>query len=56
MVSTGFSIYGRIDLYIIQNGPFTGRQYRDEILINISVPYYASIEYNIILMGDNCRP
>ena len=56
MVYAGISIDGCIDLHVIQNGALTGRQYRDEILSPIVVPYAAAIGDNIISMDDNCRP
>ncbi|GFV52646.1 transposable element Tcb2 transposase [Trichonephila clavipes] len=56
LVYGGISIDGRTDLYIIRDGPLTARQYRDEILRPIVVPYAAAIGDDIILMDDNCRP
>ncbi|GFU11882.1 transposable element Tcb2 transposase [Trichonephila clavipes] len=44
------------NLYIIRDGPLTARQYRDEILRPIVVPYAAAIGDDFILMDDNCRP
>ncbi|GFU36704.1 transposable element Tcb2 transposase [Trichonephila clavipes] len=55
LVYGGISIDGRIDLYIIRDGPLTAHRYRDEILRHIVVPYAAAIGDDIILM-DNCRP
>ncbi|GFX11035.1 transposable element Tcb2 transposase [Trichonephila clavipes] len=52
----GISIDGRTDLYIIRDGPLTTRQYRDEILRPIAVPYAAAIGDDFILMDDNCWP
>ncbi|GFU66741.1 transposable element Tcb2 transposase [Trichonephila clavipes] len=52
----GISIDGRIDLYIIRDGPLTARRYRDEILRPIVVLYAAAIGDDFILMDDNCRP
>ncbi|GFU47890.1 transposable element Tcb2 transposase [Trichonephila clavipes] len=52
----GISIDGRTDLYIIRDGPLTARQYRDEILRPIVVPYAAAIGDDFILMDENCRP
>ncbi|GFW32734.1 transposable element Tcb2 transposase [Trichonephila clavipes] len=52
----GISIDGRLDLYIIRDGPLTARRYRDEILRPIVVPYAAAIGDDFILMDDNCRP
>ncbi|GFV55325.1 transposable element Tcb2 transposase [Trichonephila clavipes] len=46
----------RTDLYIIQDGHLTARQYRDEILRPIVVPYAAAIGDDFLLMDDNCRP
>ncbi|GFW81538.1 transposable element Tcb1 transposase [Trichonephila clavipes] len=60
--SGGVLVYGyisidrRTDLYIIRDGPLTARQYRDEILGPIVVPYAAAIGDDFILMDDNCRP
>ncbi|GFX07062.1 transposable element Tcb2 transposase [Trichonephila clavipes] len=56
LVYGGISIDGRIDLYIIRDGPLTARRYRDEILRPIVVPYAAAIGDDFILMDDNCRP
>ncbi|GFW29828.1 transposable element Tcb2 transposase [Trichonephila clavipes] len=56
LVSGGYSIDGRTDLYTIQDGPLTARRYRDEILRHIVVPYAAAIGDDFILMDDNCRP
>ncbi|GFW27805.1 transposable element Tcb1 transposase [Trichonephila clavipes] len=56
LVYGGISIDGRTDLYIIRDGPLTARQYRDEILRPIVVPYAAAIGDDFILMDDNCRP
>ncbi|GFU48285.1 transposable element Tcb2 transposase [Trichonephila clavipes] len=56
LVYGGISIDGRTDLYIIRGGPLTARQYRDEILRPIVVPYAAAIGDDFILMDDNCRP
>ncbi|GFU65037.1 transposable element Tcb2 transposase [Trichonephila clavipes] len=52
----GISIDGRLDLYIIRNGPLTSRRYREEILRPIVVPYAAAIEDDFILMDNNYRP
>ncbi|GFW86388.1 transposable element Tcb2 transposase [Trichonephila clavipes] len=52
----GISIDGRTDLYIIRDGHLTARQYKDEILRPIVVPYAAAIGDYFILMYDNCRP
>ncbi|GFT98186.1 transposable element Tcb2 transposase [Trichonephila clavipes] len=56
LVYGGISIDGCTDLYIIRDGHLTARQYRDEILRPIVVPYAAAIEDDFILMDDNCRP
>ncbi|GFW57015.1 transposable element Tcb2 transposase [Trichonephila clavipes] len=56
LVYGGISIDGRTDLYIIRDGHLTARQYRDEILRPIVVPYAAAIGDDFILMDDNCRP
>ncbi|GFY00659.1 transposable element Tcb2 transposase [Trichonephila clavipes] len=56
LVYGGISIDGRTDLYIIRDGPLTSRQYRDEILRPIVVPYAAAIGDDFIVMDDNCRP
>ncbi|GFW19132.1 transposable element Tcb2 transposase [Trichonephila clavipes] len=56
LVYGGISIDGRIDLYIIRDGPLTARRYRDEIFRPIVVPYAAAIIDDLILMDDNCRP
>ncbi|GFV38329.1 transposable element Tcb2 transposase [Trichonephila clavipes] len=56
LVYGGISIDGRIDLYIIRDGPLTARRYRDEILRPIVVPYAAAIGDDFILMDDNSRP
>ncbi|GFY34376.1 transposable element Tcb2 transposase [Trichonephila clavipes] len=56
LVYGGVSIDGRIDLYIIRDGPLTARRYRDKILRPIVVPYDAAIGDDFILMDDNCRP
>ncbi|GFV23608.1 transposable element Tcb2 transposase [Trichonephila clavipes] len=56
LVYGGIYIDGRTDLYIIRDGPLTARQYRNEILRHILVPDAAAIEYDFILMNDNCRP
>ncbi|GFT03404.1 transposable element Tcb2 transposase [Trichonephila clavipes] len=56
LVYGGISIDGRTDPYIIRDGPPTVRQYRDEILRPIVVPYAAAIGDDFILMDDNCRP
>ncbi|GFT42077.1 transposable element Tcb2 transposase [Trichonephila clavipes] len=55
LVYGGISIGGRIDLYIIRDGPLTARRYRDEILRPIVVPYAAAVADDFILMDDNCR-
>ncbi|GFX89655.1 transposable element Tcb2 transposase [Trichonephila clavipes] len=55
LVYGGISIDGRIDLYIIRDGPLTARRYMDEILKPIIVPYAAAIGDDFILMDDNCR-
>ncbi|GFU22414.1 transposable element Tcb2 transposase [Trichonephila clavipes] len=55
LVYGGISIDGRIDLYIIRDGPLTARRYRDEIHRPIVVPYAAAIGNDFILMDDNCR-
>ncbi|GFS65708.1 transposable element Tcb2 transposase [Trichonephila clavipes] len=47
---------GRTYLYIIRDGPLTARQYRDEILRPIVVPYAAAIGDDFIFIDDNCRP
>ncbi|GFX94708.1 transposable element Tcb2 transposase [Trichonephila clavipes] len=56
LVYGGLSIDGCTDFYIIRDGPLTARQYRDEILRPIVVPYAAAIGDGFILMGDNCSP
>ncbi|GFV13798.1 transposable element Tcb2 transposase [Trichonephila clavipes] len=56
LVHGGISIDGRTDLDIIRDGDLTARQYRDEILRPIVVPYAAAIRDDFILMDDNCRP
>ncbi|GFT68260.1 transposable element Tcb2 transposase [Trichonephila clavipes] len=56
LVYGGISIDGRTDLYIIRDGPLTARQYRDEILRPVVVPYAAAIGDDFILMDDNSRP
>ncbi|GFY00903.1 transposable element Tcb2 transposase [Trichonephila clavipes] len=56
LVYGGISIDGRRHLYIIRDGPVTARQYRDEILRPIVVPYAATIGDDFNLMDDNCRP
>ncbi|GFX06554.1 transposable element Tcb2 transposase [Trichonephila clavipes] len=56
LVYGGISIDGCTDLYIIRDGPLTARQYRDEILRPIVVPYAAAMGDDFILMDDNCRP
>ncbi|GFX31819.1 transposable element Tcb1 transposase [Trichonephila clavipes] len=56
LVYGGISIDGRIDLYIIRDGPLTARRYRDEILRPIVVPYAAAIGDDFILMDYNSRP
>ncbi|GFV25255.1 transposable element Tcb2 transposase [Trichonephila clavipes] len=56
LVYGGISIDGRTGLYIIRDGHLTARQYRDEILSPIVVPYAAAIGDDLILMYDNCRP
>ncbi|GFU47796.1 transposable element Tcb2 transposase [Trichonephila clavipes] len=56
LVYGGISIDGRTDFYIIRDGPLTARQYKDEILRPIVVPYAAAIGDYFILMDDNCRP
>ncbi|GFW40178.1 transposable element Tcb2 transposase [Trichonephila clavipes] len=56
LVYGGISIDGCTDFYIIRDGPLTARQYRDEILRPIVVPYAAAIGDDFILMDDNCRP
>ncbi|GFX12382.1 transposable element Tcb2 transposase [Trichonephila clavipes] len=56
LVYGGISIDERTDLYIIRDGPLTARQYRDEILRLIVVPYAAAIGDDFILMDDNCKP
>ena len=56
MVYAGISIDGRTDLHIIRNGALTGREYRDEILRSVVVPYAAAIRDDFILIDDNCRP
>ncbi|GFU41853.1 transposable element Tcb2 transposase [Trichonephila clavipes] len=56
LVYGGISIDGRIDLYIIRDGPLTARRYRDEILRPILIFYAAAIRDDFILMDDNCRP
>ncbi|GFW57035.1 transposable element Tcb2 transposase [Trichonephila clavipes] len=56
LVYGGISIDGRTDLYIIRDGHLTARQYRDEILRPIVVPYAAAIGDDFILMDDNRRP
>ncbi|GFV72161.1 transposable element Tcb2 transposase [Trichonephila clavipes] len=53
LVYGGISIDGRIDLYIIRDGPLTARRYRDEILRPIIVPYAAAIGDDFILMDDS---
>ncbi|GFW34221.1 transposable element Tcb1 transposase [Trichonephila clavipes] len=56
LVYGGISLDGRIDLYIVRDGPLTARQYRDEIVRPIVDPYAAAIGDDFILMDDNCRP
>ncbi|GFX91676.1 transposable element Tcb2 transposase [Trichonephila clavipes] len=56
LVYGGIFIDGRIDLYIIRDGPLTARRYRDEILRPIVVPYVAAIRDDLILMDVNSRP
>ncbi|GFU97344.1 transposable element Tcb2 transposase [Trichonephila clavipes] len=56
LVYGGCSNDGRTDLYIIRDGPLTARQYRDEILRPIVVPYAAAIGDDFILMDYNCMP
>ncbi|GFW46152.1 transposable element Tcb1 transposase [Trichonephila clavipes] len=56
LVYGSISIDGRTDLYIIRDGPLTGRRYSDEILRPIVVHYAAAIGDDFILMDDNCRP
>ncbi|GFU85326.1 transposable element Tcb1 transposase [Trichonephila clavipes] len=55
LVYGGISIDGRIDPYIIRDGPLTAHRYRDEILRPIVVPYAAAIGDDFILMDNNCR-
>ncbi|GFW91897.1 transposable element Tcb2 transposase [Trichonephila clavipes] len=43
LVYGGISIDGRIEFYIIRDGPLNARRYRDEILKHIVVPYAAAI-------------
>ncbi|GFT56319.1 transposable element Tcb2 transposase [Trichonephila clavipes] len=56
LVYGGISIDGRTDFYIFRERPLTTRQYRDEILRPIVVPYAAAIGDDFILLDDNCRP
>ncbi|GFW30379.1 transposable element Tcb2 transposase [Trichonephila clavipes] len=56
LVYGGIHIDERTDLCIIRDGHLTARQYRDEILRPIVVPYAAAIGDDFILMDDNCRP
>ncbi|GFX94063.1 transposable element Tcb2 transposase [Trichonephila clavipes] len=55
LVYGGISIDGRTYLHIIRDGPLTTRQYRDEILRPILVPYAAAIGDDFILMDNNSR-
>ena len=55
ILHTGMSIGGRFYLHIIRNGALTNRQYMDEILRPIVVPFAAAIGDHFILMNDNCR-
>ncbi|GFV63439.1 transposable element Tcb2 transposase [Trichonephila clavipes] len=55
LVYGGISIDGLTGLYIIRGGPLTTRQYRDEILRPIVVPYAAAIGDDFILIDDNLR-
>ncbi|GFU07527.1 transposable element Tcb2 transposase [Trichonephila clavipes] len=56
LVYGGISIDGRTDLYIIRDGPLTAREYRDEILRPIVVPYAVAVGDDFILMDDNRMP
>ena len=56
MIYSGISINGCTDLHIIRNGVLTDRQYRDEVLRPIAVPYATTIKDDFRLMSDSCRP